>query len=175
MTPLPVDNTARTVVRYSSGGNTHDLVVRHSDTAAATLIGSTVDAFLTALDPNLWGMVVLDAIRYPINTNISAPSILGIEGNTYGTGSPSIEQEPDYIDFVGRSLAGRRVRVTVFGPTDLGGNYRVSIGEFASIATALAALQSEPTVFWAIDGTVPNWKSYANTGVNSYWQKQQRS
>lgn len=175
MAPLPVDNTARTVVRYSSGGNTHDLVVRHANTAAPTAIGTAVDAFLTALDPNLWGMVVLDAIRYPVNVNISTPSILGIEGNTYGAGSPSTEQEPDYIDFVGRSIAGRRVRVTVFGPTDLGGNYRVSIGEFASIAAALTALTSDADVFWAIDGTVPNWKSYANTGVNSYWQKQQRS
>lgn len=174
MAPLPVDNTARYVIRYNGAQNEHSLLVRTADSVNATEVGTAVDAVLTALDPNLWALSVLDAIFYAKNSNVSVPVTTGIEGNTYGTGIPSVLDEPNYIDFVGRSAGGRRNKLTIFGPTDLGGNYRVNVGEFGSIQDVLDVLENTPGIFVAIDGGDCFWKQYANTGTNSYWQKEMR-
>lgn len=137
-------------------------------------MGTALDALLTALDPNIYALNILDAVQYDNGSNISFPVTLGIEGNSYGTGVPSVLNEAAYMDFVGRTGGGRRTKFTVFGPTDLGGNYRINVGEFASIADALAVLSGSTGIFLGIDGQEVFWKPYANTGYNSYWERQQR-
>lgn len=174
MAPLPVENTQRFVIRYASGGNEHVFNIRTDDTITPAAMGTALDAFLDALGPNLYALVILDAVQYDSGSTVSFPVTLGIEGSTYGTGSPSVLNEAAYIDFVGRSPGGRRVKITTFGPTDLGGNYRVNVGEFGSIAAVLAVLNGSPGIFVAIDGQDANWKPYANTGYNSYWEREQR-
>jgi len=175
MAPLPVESTQRFVFDYESGGNGHSIMVRTADSVTPAEAGAALDAFLSALEPNLFAMSITSAVQYLTGSTVSFPVTTGIEGNSYGTGVPSVLEEPQYIDFVGRTTGGRRVRITVFSPSDLGGNFRVSEGEFASIAAALAVLEGSTGIFIGVDGLDPFWKRYANTGLNSYWERQQRA
>lgn len=174
MAPLPVESTQRFVVNYESGSNSHSMQIRTANSVTPAEVGVALDAFLDAIAPNIYAMVITDAVQYDQGNTVSFPVTIGIEGQSYGTGIPSVLNEAAYIDFVGRTTGGRRVRLTVFGPTDLGGNYRINEGEFASVAAALAVLEGNPGIFVGIDGLDPFWKRYANTGFNSYWEREQR-
>lgn len=173
MAPLPPENTERYTVFYTTGGNQHTTQVR-TDSMSPSTFGTFFGAIMDALDPNLFATVI-DVVTFAASgSTINNPVTSGIEGATFGTGSPTILEEPNYVDFVGRSTGGRRVRMTVFGISDLGGNFRVSAGEFGSVDTVVALLNAEPAAGFAIDGIKAIWKSYANTGLNSYWQRKQR-
>lgn len=173
MAPLPSNNTSVYFVFYTSGGNSHTTQVR-TDSISPSVFGTTMDTFFQALEPNLFEMTVDTVTFRPALSTVSNPVVTGIEGNAYGSGTPITLEEPQYVDFVGRSSGGRRNRITIFGISDLGANYRISAGEFTSVDDVITLLSADPDFGIAIDGLATIWKTYANTGQNYHWQRKQR-
>jgi len=169
MAPLPPSNTARFKVFYTNCGKQHTLQVRSADSPLA--VGLNIDDFFQALSIVLFSTVI-DEVQFAASgSDIFNAITTGIEGNTYGSGAGSITSVPVYLDFVGRSSGGRRVRATVLGVTTIGTDYRFVAGESTVIDAAVAALQAPANHWLAIDGIEPVWKTYANAGYNAHWQR----
>lgn len=175
MAPLPFNNTNVLFVDYTTGVNDHTLLCRFDgdDTGASAM--TAVDAFLTALSPLLGDTTIIGARVQLLGTNVSS-DVTWSGATGYGDGGGTPSQDAIYVDFVGRSPAGRRVRAAMFGfeQVAVGANYRASRGETAEVDDALDLLMSFGDSFLAIDGTVPVWKQYANVGVNAYWRNKNR-
>lgn len=170
MAPLSPDNTERFRITYNVGGESHNFEVRTDSTSPSSL-GSEVDAFLTQLIPML-NLVTIDLVEYAAGgSNIFNPVASGIESNTYGSGAGTGSAAANYINFIGRSTGGRRVRLMVFGLKVDANDYRFLPGENAYVDAAISQLKTPPNVFLAIDNIKPVWYTYANAGVNAHWQK----
>jgi hypothetical protein len=107
-------------------------------------------------------------------STVSNPVICGFEGTAYGSGAPSVDDYPRYLDFVGRSAGGRRVRFSLLSVNAALSGFRLTTSESAVIAAAHALIAAPAQAFLAIDGTDPVWYPYANTGFNAYWQRNVR-
>jgi hypothetical protein len=137
---------------------------------------STVSGFLTALGSQIQLLTILGARYRLVGTNVTIATVwTGL--STYGSGAGTAIQGAWFFDFVGRSLAGRRVRVSVFGAGQLneGVDYRAQPGEIATLDAAISVLASASNRFVAIDGASPVWKAYTNTGANAYWRNKIRN
>lgn len=173
MAPLSPDNTERFNVYYTAGAHQHSMQIRTDSMSPATL-GGYVDTLLTELT-SLMSATTIDYVTYAASGSTIANIVTtGIEANTYGSGTPSVLNRPLYINFVGRSTGGRRVRMAVMATTDLAADFRFVAGENAHIDAAIAQLNAVTGAWLAIDGIKAVWKSYANTGMNAYWQRKER-
>jgi hypothetical protein len=173
MAPLPYNNTPIYEVFYTVNGHQHSYQVRTGVISPAAF-GTVVDAFHIALGTLMYPTVIDYVTFQPSGSNVSNIVTTGIEGNTYGAGTPTITNVPQYINFVGRSTGGRRVRLAVFGTTSTGTDYRFLAGEQAQVDNAIAVLNGATQAYFAIDNIKAVWKSYANAGLNAYWQREVR-
>jgi hypothetical protein len=172
MAPLNPNNTPRFKVFYTNVGQQHVSQVR--GTSSPSSLGSQFDVLMTALSPILYATTI-DKVEYaPSGSNIFNIVTSGIEGNTYGSGAGSTAVAPYFIDFIGRSTGGRRVRMSVFGVTILGLDYKFQPGEDANVDAAILVPQASALDWLAIDGIKPTWYSYADAGVNAYYQRKNR-
>lgn len=178
MAPLPQNSTAIYYVDYSfAPGQLHTLAFRFGGSAGVDGAQLFADNFLTALQPNLTATwQVVGARVQSAGANVSLPSAApGIVGG----GGPSLtgQDYPRFLSFIGRGkTSGRRVRITVFGVTLPASNdYRFHDGEVAGPTAALGVLYTAPVGCpITVAGDQPYWQPYANTGYNSYWERQQR-
>lgn len=175
MAPLPFNNTNVLFVDYSVSGFTHTLQCRFDgdDTGADAM--TTVTAFWEALSPQMYDMTVEGARVQLLGTDVSF-DVVWSGATGYGDGGGEPFQSALFVDFIGRSPGGRRVRASTFGFKGYvpGDNYRAVPGENAQVDDVVELLQSSGAAFLAIDGTVPVWKNYANTGINAYWRNKIR-
>lgn len=168
--PLAPSNTARFRVNYTVGGEQHDFQVRSAPVSPSAL-GVQVDTILSALAAVL-NQVTIDSIEFAASgSNVFNIVTTGIEGNTYGSGAGGGSARANYIDFIGRSSGGRRVRLAVFGLKVDATDYRFVSGENTAVDNTITSLNAAVGSFLAIDGISPQWYSYANAGVNAHWQK----
>ena len=175
MAPLPPENTARYWVDYSVGGINHSFQVRFDGTTSPSALGSTLNAFLNTLAP-LLNQIIIEGVRFaPEGTNISNPVVTGIEGNTYGVGTPAANETADFLNFVGRTAGGRRVTLAIYGILEVDDFYRLNASESTIVASAVAILNGEEGLFLGIDGLNPVWKPYVNNAASGYWQRNLRS
>jgi len=146
--------------------------VRSHDSPLA--VGLNVDDLFTALSGKLFATII-DEVQFAVDgSNVFNTVVSGIEGNTYGSGAGIETNVPMFINFIGRSSDGRRVRVSVFGANSPGVDFRFVAGEDADVTAAIAALNA-PANHWVTIGDLePFWKSYANAGWNAYWQRATR-
>jgi len=170
MAPLPPNSTARYRVSYTVGGEAHDFQVRHN-TVSPSAFGTWANDFLTALAPTL-NAVTISGVELALSgSNIFNPVSVTIVNNTYGSGAGGGSAIPNFINFIGRTSGGRRVRLALFGNKNDATDYRFLSGENAAIDAAIVELQSDPDIAIGIDGLTPVWYNYANAGVNAYWQR----
>lgn len=171
MAALPPSNTARFKVFYTNQDVQHSIVVRSTPVSPATF-GAQFDLFFDAINP-LLPDTAIDSVEFAAQgSNIFNAVTTGIESNTYGSGITVEPLAANFISFIGRTAGGKRVRLFVFGiNADTALNYRYTAGEIAAVDAAVALLPTMVGSFIGIDGLVPVWKTYANTGVNSHWQK----
>lgn len=136
-----------------------------------SFIGSFVQAFLTAGDA-LFFASVIDSVDFAADgSNVFNAVTTGAEAFTWGSGAGTVEQIPLYINFIGRTSGGRRVRLAVFGLGVSAVDYRFLATENADVDAMRAELVTAGGLLRGIDDLTPVWKTYANTGFNAYWQK----
>lgn len=175
MAPLPVSNTSRLFVDYTTCTVQHTLMCRFGTSSNVAAAMAAVDALLTALGSQIHTYTIDGARVAAAGSNISLP-VSWTGASTYGGTAGSLIETGQYLDFVGRSNDGRRVRVTLFGSPTItsNGNYRISAGESAAVDAAVAVLRATAAEFVTIGDILPVWHDYANQGLNSYWQRQNR-
>ena len=172
MAPLPVSNTARYKVFYTVSGRQHVQEWRSSSSP------SVMEVFLDTLWTDVGSLIyqaTIDDLQFAgsgSNVFNTVPSTF--VGNTYGSGSGTTGEAPYFLSFIGRSADGRRVREYFFGSKLLGGDYRYVSGENTDIDAAIETLVANASILKTISGQQPVWKSYANAGVNAYWQRKVR-
>lgn len=172
MAPLPSNSTGVFYLDYSVGGHDHTMQIRFGSASSALEAAGVADAFLAAVSSQLFLITIIGARVRDAGTNVSYP--VEWDGElTYGTGADGEYTSALYMDFVGRSLDGRRCRIAVFGskagvdPADK--NYRWDVTN-SWVAGGLAALEALPNCPVTISDAPVNFKQYANTGVNAYWR-----
>jgi hypothetical protein len=171
--PLPPNNTARFKVFYTNVGHQHDFQVRNG-TASPSALGALLLNLFGAINGMLYATTI-DRVEYaPSGSDIFNIVTTGAEGSTFGSGAGSTAVAPYFVNFIGRSSGGRRVRLAIFGVTILGLDYRFQAGENSEVDAAIAVLRAATTTFFAIDGIRPVWYTYANAGVSAYYQRKNR-
>jgi hypothetical protein len=168
MAALSPANTPRFRINYNVNTKVHDFQIRSAGSPGS--VGTAVDAFLTALATNLFGLTVQTVEFAATGSNVFIPVTSGIEGNVYGGGVGNQDEIPNFIGFVGRSAAGKKWKLAVNGTKVLGGNYRFVAGENTVVDNAIAALNAY-TGLIAIDGAAVTVYTYANAGRNAHWQR----
>lgn len=122
----------------------------------------------------IYTLVVNETEWAPAGSNVFNPVVTGTEGDSFGSGTPTGDVRAWAVNFIGRSASGRRVRLMVFSPTLLGGDYRFNPGEAGFFDAARNVLNSAGSTIQTIDGQTPVWKTYINALANAYWQKELR-
>lgn len=171
MTPLPSNNTAVLFVDYATSGEQHTMQLRYGESSTAVDAMTVLNDFLTALEPSFTTIEINGARNRAEGSTITLP--LAWTGDPSFGGPPGVHsQSAWYLDFIGRSIAGKRVRLTVFGckqMEDAGENdYRVPAS--GNVLDAIEVLRAASDVLVAIDGEEIIWYDYANIGVNAYWR-----
>lgn len=172
MAPLSPSNTARFRVHYTVIGKQHAMEVRSSSSPAA--VGTFLQTFLADLGALQYASVI-DFVDFAVSgSNVFNPVTTGAEAFTWGSGAGTTSAIPLFINFIGRTSGGRRIRMAVFGTTGNAVDYRYLAGENATVDNARADLVAAGSLLLGIDGLTPIWKTYANVGWNAYWQRKVR-
>jgi len=175
MAPLPANSTASLYVDYTVCTVGHTMQIRFGTGSSATEAISVADAFLTALDDTI-RVLTIDGCRVrDIGTSVTYP-VTWTGAASYGAGAGARYEGAYFYDFVGRSLGGRRGRVSVFGAVSksTSDDYRYAVGEYGALDAALATLEAFPEAPVAIDGDTINFQQYINLGMNAYWRNKLR-
>lgn len=172
MTPLPPNSTPRFRVLYTNSGQQHSNEWRSHASPAAMSV--ELDVYFTAIQGLLTATVIDDVLFAADGSNVFNSVSMDFVGNTYGSGAGTTLVRASYVNFVGRSSDGRRVRVAFFGTTDLAADFRFVAGESSEVDDTIAALQDSSSTIVTIGDLRPVWKTYANAGFNAYWQRAER-
>jgi len=181
MPPLPYNNSSIIFVQYAAQGKPHTMQFRYFGTGAppAALL-TAIDTFMVALKPLMPTNTAYTATTFQVEGENFSTSLTWTPSSWAGGVTAKPADAPGYFNFIGRSTAGRRVRVAVLGAgatpvtsTGTSADYRLTSVESAPIASAIAALRS--VAFTAIDKQTVVWKDYANLGYNAHWQKKLRT
>lgn len=175
MAALPVTNTARLFIEYTSAGHEHVAQIRlplgstqANAEAAYAAMAAVMAPFLHTTDR------VVGARWAAAGSNLSFPitaaSVVGTLGGTLDT-----DQKPEFISWTGRGGGGRRCRFTIFSvrpnPETVGWrNDNLSSQE----AAVRSALQANPVNAVDISGQTVFWNNYVNYGYNAYFQRKMR-
>lgn len=174
MSALPEDNTARYKAFYTAVGETHTAQVRAGGVHSPSGFGTWLDGLLTQLAGALYPVQVTKVEFAATGSNIFNIVTTGIEGNAYGTGTPTGIFKPQFVAFQGRSSGGHRARLSFYGMKAEEDDFRFENGENTNVDNAIAFMQTVSPYAYAIDGLRPSWYIYANTGFNAYWQRKNR-
>ena len=176
MAPLPTNNTAVLFVDYSTCLENHTVQMRYASDSSASEAMTALDAFLTGLDVTLNEVTILGARVRDEGSNVTYP-VTWTGDATYGASAGTHEKSAWFIDFVGRSIDGRRCRIEMFGAVaafdGTQHDYRIETDN-TTVAAALAALEANGSAPCSISGLAVNWHQYANLGVNAYWRNRIR-
>lgn len=175
MAALPPSSTARVKIQYTVSGFDHVVQVRYKapDTTDDVIAG--FNDLITAIGPLLLESTFVQASVAAIGSDIFNP-LAGDWPVGWGDSTQGNYSSAQFYDFVGRSLDGRRVRLTLFGAQVIqdGGDFRINTVENANVDAAVQVLNDAEGTFLSINGFQPVWYSYVNTGVNAYWRNKIR-
>jgi len=179
--------TARYKLRYSSLSHTHVEMWRIARGAGATGLSNMilkVAAFLnTVTAARYTDFTLLSATYAPEDSDIFLAAALpsGVSAGTVAVPANPLSQSTLSLSFVGRSLAGQKARMFLYG-CDLSpevasaslDNFRVTSAENGAILNAIAVLNNGSPNIVASDGNNVTWYAYANTKYNDFWVRKSR-
>lgn len=177
MAPLPSNNTAVYFLDYEVESHQHTIQARFGSGGSVNDAAAFLDAFLTAFGTNIYLLTIIGARVRDVGSDVTYP-VTWDGAATYGSSTEGEYASAQYIDFIGRSIDGRRCRIAVFGVkgiVDTGQkDFRLASG-VAYVGAALAVLEASSDVPVSISGEPVNWHQYANTGINAYWRNHIRA
>lgn len=176
--------TARYRFRYTSLSKSHSMLWRLKSpvTDPAPLVDK-IGLFLEDLAPVLWNDFTITTAEFaPANSDVFVPAASPTfgGGDNVLTGSfPS--DAATAISFVGRSLAGQKARMFLYGTnlaavyrSTLGNDFRITASESAAIAAAIVRLNETAPVIAANDDNSTVWYEYVNVKPNDAWVRKLR-
>jgi hypothetical protein len=175
MPPTPPNATGRFLLKYSTGNAEHTMMMRVDEGTSAAIAAQYYEEFIGAHDPILRQISIVSFSYIAIGQDFQQFLVWPLAA-TYGSGQQPLNKEPLFIAYSGRSPTGKQVRVTLFGvdfnlPTD----FRFTEAESPIVAVALSQLRLSAAYWQTNDSSTAVWKSYANCGMNAYWQRALRS
>lgn len=169
MAPLPHNNTAIFYVDYTTCGRDHTVEVRANGGLSPAAFGTWFNTFVGHLSTDLLTWTINQVRWSALGSDVSNPVVTGIEGTTRGTGAGTPDSVPAFLNFVGRSSGGRRVRLAIYGYKNQFSTFRLTPTEDTHIGEAVLDLNTVLNGALAIDGLKPVWYPYANVGFSAYW------
>jgi hypothetical protein len=171
MAPLPPNSTARLWVDYETCGENHSAQIRLADGEDPAEAATEFGDLITAVTSMFFLSTFLGARYAASGSNVSNDVDL-VWPVTWGSAVGPHFASSRYVDFIGRSLDGRRVRFALFGCNieAEGGDYRIPAAASTAVANGLEVLDNTEGTFVSINGFKPNWKRYVNIGSNAYWR-----
>lgn len=171
LAPLPANNTIRVWLAYTSVGIKHETCFRQPTGTPTGDIIVNANAFAQTMKVQLLTTDKFTGLRWSqAGSNLSFPlAFTAVSGTQVGTVDKDAKAK--FYAISGRSVAGRRCRVTFFTPflADSEG-YRVNV--LSTLYNAVMAMEPDAV---AKDGQSVVWNQYTNIGYNSYWQRQLRT
>ncbi len=175
MAPLPVSNTPRLFIDYTSVGQEHTAVIRLPLSAGTSEAIDAYNGMKAALLAITYTSDAIQGARFAgLASNLTFPlSVIGGVGTLSGTPDP--DYKPNFASWTGRGGTGRRCRFTWFTAfvTPVSDGYRDDTpnAQFSAVRTALL---SASVAAVDISGMTVFWNPYVNFGVNSYFQRKAR-
>lgn len=176
--------TSRFKVTYLSLGKQHSLTLRYADADSEpdSLFKNGVAAWISSTAP--WRFEDWTAIEASYALAGSSVFVPVAVPGPISAGEAELlptSFRPVYASFVGKSSAGNRTGVFLYGialdpakaTEDALTDYRLTSVEDATTATILTALGDIPGAV-SIDGLPVAWRQYVNLGYNAYYQRKAR-
>lgn len=176
MAPLPPDSTARLKVHYAVCGYRHTHQVRFKSPNTVDDAISAFNGLIAIIGGSFFSSEIVKLEVAADGSNIFNPvADEALAG--WGSGSGTPKDTANMLNFIGRSLDGRKARADLFGCTitSAGGDYRDSGGESSSVNDAVAYLNGQEGCYITINGFQPIWYDYVNLGPNAYWRNKIRA
>jgi hypothetical protein len=174
MAPLPPETTQRFFLDYATANRQHTLMVRTTTPQAATTFSTVMDAFLDAIAPTIYAIVIVGARVAQVGSNITSPIAWGGSAG-YGATAEPLDLAPRQLCFLGRSTDGRRMRMYLFGYEGAThGDYRISRSENTDVDAAYNVMEANPSFWASISGNVTTKYEYVDINFNSYWERDLR-
>lgn len=178
MSPSDPTDTGRFWLEYSDGIHPHVQMWRYKEgTASLADVMTTIDAYLTALAPDLYTLTILGAHYSGQGDHVSAP-VTWTGASTYGAGGAAPALSGPYeLRYEGRSVPGKRGAIVQYGYSGgLSSTFRATITVGSVLDDALQVLIAGTSAGApvAVDNNPMIWKTYVNLQFNSYWETKQR-
>lgn len=172
---LPPHNTERWWMLYTVNGLSHRMMMRTGDGALPATVVSTFAGILTRITPEINEIVPTGLERALRGSDVRLP-FAWTGAASYGLGNADASFiRAESISFTGRSTAGHKARMFLFGyKLGSNGDYRSTGAESAAIASVVSFLNGAVGAFLAIDGLQPTYHDYGNIGLNDHWVKKLR-
>lgn len=175
MAPLADNLTPRLFIEYTSMGHEHTMLIRLQGGATGADAITAYNEITAILKSGMHTSDSFTGARFSAaGSNLSFPlSVTAVAG----TGSTSVgeDNKPNFVSWTGRSLQGRRVKITFFtGQTGEITGFRWGTPPAGWLANMLSYLDLDAEGIVAADGGIPVWNPYVNMGVNSYYQRKFR-
>lgn len=160
---------------YSVASETHTAMVRGQEGTTADDLMTVLGDFITAIDGSLFDSVAVGARYREAGSSLTFP-VTWTGPSGWGGLSGVHSASAWYLDFIGRSSGGKRVRLAMFGATNMQdlAEHDYRLPNTGDVGAGIAVLAAASTVLAAIDGNPVTWYTYANTGVNAYWRNKIR-
>lgn len=176
--------TARYRIRYSTVGKTHSMTWRVAagvtdSTSIAAKLGLTLDD----MAPLLWDdFTILGADFALADSDVFLPGVLPtFGGGAVASGAQSPSDAALAISFVGRTIAGQKARMFLYGcnpgeigRTAVGGDFRILSSEEPSVSDAIVRLNETSPPLVGNDNETAIWYEYVNVKYNDRWVRRLR-
>lgn len=176
MAPFDPHAMNRLYVDYGYLGIKHSFMVHVGGGIAPADAAATVRGFLVACGQLLSTSVQFSSARWSnAGSKLAFPSPWTAYTPPVGNPLPEVAKA-NFISFSGRTLAGRRCRLFLFGThVTFPADYRLTRADNSLVGAAVDYLRANPTTFRGIDGAEVAWKDYVNFGMNAHYQRKLRS
>lgn len=175
MAPLPITSTERWKYAYSNAYASHTVILRVVSGSPTADVDDIMQGLMSNVGPGLSESIVTGVEKAALGSSIFNPvgdSVL--VGDNFGSTVANGYTNAIGVTFVGRSLDGRRSRITMFGWRLDASVFRLTVAEDPGIANMVNLLNAVATPLLTIGGLAPVWKAYADVKSNDHWVRQAR-
>lgn len=176
MAPLPPSSTERWKYTYQNAIAEHSLTFRLVEGSTIADADSVMSALAVYFDDVVVETTITGLEFAAIGSDIFNP-VAGSDmvGSEFGVNEANPTTNSVAATFVGRSVDGRRARLSVFGWFGGVSNYRLTVAEDPDLGVLIAFLNNPSTPLITIGGLGVIYKQYFDIKSNDHWVAEARS